>query len=76
MWDQLNKISTWIDGVVSRVDYYLKVVKWFFNALKTVSDILNTFPRPAADETTKSKNNSDERSGAIPESNGDGTTKQ
>ena len=73
MWDQLNKVSQWIDGVVSRVDYYLKVVKWFFNALKTVSDILSTFPRNTADESTKSKDNSDQRSGSLPEGNGNGT---
>lgn len=76
MWDQLSKVSAWIDGVVSRVDYYLKIVKWFFNALKTVSDILSTFPRDNAHEADKSKNNSDERSGAISEGNGGGTKEQ
>lgn len=75
MWDQLNKISTWIDGVVSRVDYYLKVVKWFFNALKTVSDILNTFPRNTADETAKGKDTSDQRAGSAAEGNGSSSEK-
>ena len=76
MWDQLNKVSQWIDGVVSRVDYYLKVVKWFFNALKSISDILASFPRNTADENSTGKNQSDQRSGTVSDGNGTGTAQQ
>lgn len=61
MQESLNKISAWLNKVVDRVDYYLKVVKWFFNALKAISDILASFPKYTPDETVAGKNEGDER---------------
>lgn len=77
MFEKVNAIAAWMNKIVDRAEYYFKVVKWFFDALRKVSEILSSFPRynPPADANAQSQNSGSERSGSDALSNGESVQK-
>ena len=53
MFQKISAFAAGLRALVNKVDYVFKILIWATEALRTIADIFDAFPRPAAADETK-----------------------